>query len=64
MTRDFPDVLTACKEVVFSVAAGAKPASNRSSSPKGYYVTTACRHGSVWKWALAEPSTVRWGFLQ
>ena len=59
VTRDIPNALATCREVVFSVAGGAKAA-----GPKGYYVTTACEHGSVWKWAQAEPSTIRWGFLQ
>ncbi len=57
--RDIPNALTTCREVVFSVAAQAK-----SAGPKGHYVTTACQAGGVWKWALAEPSTLRWGFLQ
>jgi hypothetical protein len=59
VVREIPNALAACKEVVFSVA-GAKA----QAGPKGRYITTACRHGSTWRWALAEPSTVRWGFLQ
>ena len=59
VVRDIPNALAPCREVVFSIAAGPK-----ALGPKGRYVTTACRSGQVWKWALAEPSTVRWGFLQ
>lgn len=47
-----------CKEVVFTVErAGRRPET-------AAYVTTVCRSGSDWRWALAEPSTRRWGALQ
>jgi len=59
VVRDIPNPLAPCKEVVFTVLAGDRPDSRR-----GYYATTACRHGSQWKWALAEPATPRWGVLQ
>ena len=59
VVRDIPNVLTRCKEVVFTVMAGDRP-----NSPHGYYATTACQHGAQWKWALAEPATPRWGVLQ
>ena len=59
VTRDITNSLATCREVVFSVDIGGK-----SPGPKGYYVTTACQQGGVWKWAQAEPSTIRWGFLQ
>jgi hypothetical protein len=59
VVRDIPNPLAPCKEVVFTVLAGDRPDSRR-----GYYATTACRHGAQWKWALAEPATPRWGVLQ
>lgn len=59
VVRDIPNPLSPCKEVVFTVEAGDRP-----NSPHAYYATTACRHGSQWKWALAEPATTRWGVLQ
>jgi hypothetical protein len=59
VVRDIPNLLTRCKEVVFTVVAGDRP-----DSPRGYYATTACQHGAQWKWALAEPATPRWGVLQ
>jgi hypothetical protein len=48
-----------CKEIVFSVdtARGGEPQS-------AFYVAMVCRDGEAWKWALAEPSTDRWGGLQ
>jgi len=48
-----------CKEVVFSVdmVVKAKPA-------RAFYTTTICRDGDIWKWAMAEPATGRWGSLQ
>ena len=60
VTRLIANPLTTCKEVVFTVVAGAKP-----DAPRGIYVTTACRNSlGQWKWAEAEPSVARWGFLQ
>ena len=58
VVRDIPNSLSPCKEVVFTIIAG-----NRSDGPRGYYATTACQHGSRWKWAQAEPATPRWGSL-
>ncbi|MHB8285765.1 MAG: hypothetical protein ACYDD1_13950 [Caulobacteraceae bacterium] len=58
IVRDIDNALAACKEVVFTVD-GKTPDSSR-----GHYVTTACLDGGTWKWALAEPSTARWGYLQ
>jgi len=60
VVRDIANPLAPCKEVVFTVVAG----DDRPNGPHGYYATTACRHGERWKWALAEPSTSRWGVLQ
>ena len=59
VVRDIPNSLTPCKEVVFTVIAGKKV-----DGPRGYYVTTACKQATQWKWAQAEPATERWGFLQ
>ena len=49
--------LTVCKEVLFSVVAGA------GASP-AWFATTACDDGGRWKWAAAEPAVERWGNLQ
>lgn len=59
VVREIPNSLAPCKEVVFTVLAG-----DGAKGPPGYYATTACLHGSQWKWALAEPATPRWGVLQ
>jgi hypothetical protein len=48
--------LTACKEVLFSVAEGGGDAR--------WFLTSACRQRGGWKWAAAEPATGRWGYLQ
>jgi hypothetical protein len=51
--------LAACKELAFSIADKAA----QNASPV-WYTTTACREGSRWKWAAAEPAVDRWGYLQ
>ena len=48
-----------CKEIVFSVETTTKQALNRA-----FYTATVCLDGSTWKWASAEPATLRWGALQ
>ena len=48
-----------CKEIVFSVDRPTKQGLRR-----GFYTATVCRDGLVWRWALAEPATPRWGALQ
>ena len=57
VVRDIPNALAPCKEVLFTVATG-------KNGQHGYYATTACQHGTRWKWANAEPATGRWGSLQ
>ena len=47
------------KELTFSVESGQGADLTRS-----WYTTQACQTGDRWKWALAEPSTERWGSLQ
>ena len=48
-----------CKEIVFSVDTA------KDGAPlSAFYVAMVCRDGAEWKWALAEPSTDRWGGLQ
>jgi len=59
VTREIPNSLAICKEAVFSVING-----NRPDSSRAWYVTTVCRQGRRWKWAVAEPAVERWGFLQ
>ena len=48
-----------CKEIVFSV-----DTARRGEPQSAFYVAMVCRDGETWKWALAEPSTDRWGGLQ
>lgn len=57
VTRAFSTPLAACKEAVFS-AAGEMV----DSAPA--FVTTVCRADDGWNWAVAEPTTARWGALQ
>ncbi len=55
VTRLIGSVDFACREIVFSVDAKEK---------RSFYTATVCQDGPVWKWASAEPATVRWGSLQ
>jgi len=48
-----------CKEIIFSV-----DTENDGVPRSAFYVAMVCRDGTMWKWALAEPSTERWGGLQ
>jgi hypothetical protein len=59
VTRDIPNRLAPCKELVFSVESGKGDEARRA-----WYTTQACRSGAGWKWALAEPATERWQSLQ
>lgn len=59
VTRDMTTPLTDCKEVLFAVDKGKAP--HLKQIP---YITTACKDGTRWKWAEAEPAVSRWGFLQ
>lgn len=59
VTRLINNPLTLCKELTFSVEAGSD-----SNPTRSWFTTQACRNGDRWKWALAEPSTERWGSLQ
>lgn len=52
------NALAPCKQVVFTVIDGDGPDASR-----GVFVTSACAQGEKWKWAQAEPSILRWGFL-
>lgn len=56
--RAFETPLVNCKEALFTVADDT-PAAARPS-----FVTTVCRGGAGWKWAVAEPAVDRWGALQ
>ena len=54
------NALATCKEVMFSVAGGAKEAPTRQ-----WFVTQTCRQpDGQWRWAAAEPAVARWGTLQ
>ena len=54
------NALATCKEVLFSVADGAKEPAARQ-----WFVTQTCRQADgQWRWAAAEPAVARWGTLQ
>jgi hypothetical protein len=61
VTREVNVLGRVCKEIVFTVDAGNEQA-------PGAFLADVCSNGSVehplWAWALAEPSTSRWGVLQ
>lgn len=52
------NALAPCREVMFTVIDG-----NTEDAARGIFVTSACSQDGVWKWAQAEPSVERWGFL-
>jgi hypothetical protein len=61
VTREVKVLGRVCKEIVFTVNSGEEQA-------PGAFLADVCSNGSVehpqWAWALAEPSTSRWGVLQ
>jgi hypothetical protein len=61
VTREVNVLGRVCKEIVFTVDAGQEQA-------PGAFLADVCSNGSAdhpaWAWALAEPSTSRWGVLQ
>jgi len=57
VTRAFSTPLAPCKEALFSAAG--EPTADAPA-----FVTTVCRAEDGWKWAVAEPTTARWGALQ
>jgi hypothetical protein len=59
VTRVIATSLAVCKELVFSVVSG-----EGQTLRQRWYSTQACQNGQRWKWALAEPSVERWGWLQ
>ena len=56
VVRTIDNPLAPCKQVLFSVEEGKKPAS--------WYSVDICQQQQGWKWASAEPAVERWGFLQ
>ncbi|AUH53463.1 hypothetical protein CXB49_00160 [Chromobacterium sp. ATCC 53434] len=58
VTRTFTTALVTCKDLLFSVAVDDTP-----NAYEDWYATSACRQGSIWKWASAEPAVARWGNL-
>lgn len=53
VTREFAD--PPCREIVYT---------DDVEEPE-FYVATICRnHEEQWRWAVSEPATRRWGFLQ
>jgi len=63
VSREFGAGSFQCKEVVFSVDRITRRAPP-DKPERAFYITTICRDGEAWLWALAEPSTERWGGLQ
>jgi hypothetical protein len=51
--------LASCKEIAFSIIEG-----ESESAPGTWFTTVACREGTRWRWAAAEPAVDRWGNLQ
>ena len=58
VVADIENALAPCKQVAFTVMDDDAP-----DGPHGTFVTSACAQGARWKWAQAEPSASRWGFL-
>lgn len=56
VVRSIDTPLATCREIVFSV--------DDANRPGHWYVTNICQQARRWKWAAAEPSVDRWGFLQ
>ena len=53
--REFSTALATCREIAFTVVDG---------DDRDLFTTTLCREGGTWRWASAEPSVDRWGYLQ
>jgi hypothetical protein len=51
--------LATCKEIAFSVSD-----SEVETAVGSWFTTIACREGTRWRWAAAEPAVERWGNLQ
>ncbi len=50
--REIDTPIAVCREVLFRVEGG------------GLFTTSVCHQADGWKWAAAEPSVDRWGYLQ
>ena len=59
VVRAFETPLASCKEAVFTVSAA-----DNGSAVAEHFVATVCQGSDGWKWAVAEPSVLRWGALQ
>ena len=59
VVRAIETPLAQCKEALFSVDSGKAEAPERQ-----WFLASACRQQSRWKWAAAEPTTERWTSLQ
>lgn len=78
--REFTTPLVDCREAAFTIvlagdnddsatSADGSPNATTAASSVGpsispYFITTVCRTGEGWRWALAEPAVARWGALQ
>ncbi len=69
--RAFSTPLADCKEALFTVeddpdaapAESEPPQPAPPPQPPQQYLTTVCKNGEGWRWALAEPAVPRWGTL-
>ena len=70
--RAFSTPLADCKEALFTLedeqagtdpAAAEPPQPSAPPQPPQQYLTTVCKNGEGWRWALAEPAVRRWGTL-
>jgi hypothetical protein len=59
VTRVISTPLAVCEEILFSVAKKKAP---QPDDPR--YIATTCHQANGWRWASAEPTVARWGFLQ
>lgn len=59
--RSFDTALTLCKEFAFSVM---EDGDDDEALREQWFMASVCKQDQAWKWASAEPSTVRWGSLQ
>jgi hypothetical protein len=57
--REFSSALATCREFAFSLADGDAPDAHQD-----WFIASACKQESGWKWASAEPAVARWGNLQ
>jgi hypothetical protein len=55
IVRTIDSPLAECREVAFSVDEG---------KARHWFTSDVCKQADTWKWASAEPTVGRWGYLQ